>query len=461
MLHRICKTDHQLGKGTYKTAFATKKCVESTEEITDWTSSEPPNKLCIVEFKNKIRWVNPLTASDEIIKNSIEEFAEFKKKLKSDPAFDRGVYKIISKTSSSDKLREVMNIIKDYGNYFGSTKHININDLNPNTIKLLEKWYGISDDQFEITNELKKMHELNKIGITTNHSGGGAPPDTLTQLAPMLYQIRIDTLEIEPDRRVTKVNMGIPFSPDEIDSKFSEIINESVIKISYLVEKCGMSIKSLVQMVNYDKFSKIGEKIIEFIDTCVDLTHELNCDFKPENLCPQYNSIDEIESLSLLDIDAKFYIKNDDVEFQKNAKVFMKFMIFSYFAKYSQKIFPDWGISENDVREMLKFFYQDTYMIYRYNPINMIWHYMDGTNPANIFDNYEFMYHDEIKKHFPSEEKLISSFEHTFIYIRPKSAPEGSLSSILKVPKPFPKMEGGKSKKHKKKTSTSRRRRKN
>lgn len=419
----ICKTEKRLGNGTYKMAFSAKKC-DDNKSFYEWTSTEDPNKLCIVEFKNEIRWANPLTTSDE----SIAEYTEFKKKLKSDPIFDYGVYKFVS------ERRE--DVINKYGSYFASTKYINIAE-DVQSIELMEKWYRSSNDQFEIINELKKMHELNKIGITTIHSGAGAPPNETTPLAPMLYQIRIDTLE--PDNK-----LGIPFSPDNMDSEFFKVMNGSLIKISYLVEKCGMSI---IKFVEKDKYFKIGKKIIEFIDAYVDLTNELNCDFKPDNLCPQYNSDNEIESLSLLDIDAKFYIKDDDVNFRKHAKVFMKFMIFSYFRKYNHELFPDWGILPANVINMLKFFYSNTYMTYRYNPINMLWNYFDGMNPTNnaVEDDYEFMYYDELKRKFPSEEKLIQGFRYSILQI-----PKKSLGGSKKITRRY-KRKRSVSRKYKKK----------
>lgn len=455
-MNHICRTDLTLGSGTYKIAYATEKCKVETPK--DWTSDEDPKKLCIVVFKNRINWLNPTTSTDEE-----REYVEFKTKLKSDPKFDYGVYKIVVAVHMVDKLTQVVNILKDYGDYFGSTQKININDRNPHTIALLEKWYGFSDDQFEIMNELKKMSELNKIGLSVVHSGRGAPPESVSQLAPMLHQIRIDTIDLKDK----KIIIGTPFSPANMDEEFAKITNRTPVKILYLVEKCGMSIKALIQMVNFDRFTKIGEEIIKFIDLCVDLTHEINCDFKPENLCPQYTSDGmTIESLSLLDIDAKFYIKNDSPDFIMHAKVFMKFMIFSYIQKYSQKIFPDWGITETQVRDMLRFFYDDAYMVYRYNPLNMLWHYLVRMNPKYARDDYEFLYHDELKKYYPSADALIENFNGNISYVRPKVAVQGALSSLFPFPK-FSDMGGGikqrrrrsykvKSRKHKKKHQSRR-----
>lgn len=452
-MNHICRRDQTLGRGSYKIAYFTKKC--DVENPTNWTSDEDPNKLCIVTFKNAIYWLNPLTSNDEN-RDKDREYVEFKTKLKSDPKFDYGVYKIVVAITMIDKLIEVINILKDYSDYFGSTTKININNRNPHTIALLEEWYGLSDDQFEIINELKKMNELNKIGVSVVHSGGGAPPESTSHLAPMLHQIRIDKIDLKDQKNPKKI-IGTPFSPDKMDEEFSKITNRTPVNISYLVERCGMSIKSLITMVNFDRFTKIGEEIIKFIDLCVDLTHEINCDFKPENLCPQYTSDGTtIESLSLLDIDAKFYIKNDSPDFIMHTKVFMKFMMFSYIQKYNQKIFPDWGITETQVRDMLRFFYDDAYLVYRYNPLNMLWHYLVTINPENPQDGYEFLYHDKLKKYFSSADDLIKNFDGNISYIRPIVAVKGALSSLFPFPK-FSDMSGGtkqrrlKSRKHKKK----------
>lgn len=386
---KICKTNQQIGYGSNKIAFSAKICED--EDSTNWTSTRDPKDLCIVEFKNEIQWIT----DDE------KKYVEFKKKIKSDPKFDYSLHKFFSTNKKDSELM--------------------VFSTNKKDSDLLEKWYRNSNDQFDIVNELKKMHELNKIGITTTHSGAGAPPSETTPLAPMLYQIRIDTWE------KGQVIKGIPFSPYNMDSEFSKIPNESIITISYLVERCGKSLSNIILDMNDSKISQIGKKIIEFIDAYVDLTNELNCDFKPNNLCPQYNSNNEIVSLSLLDIDAKFYIKNDDANFRNHAKVFMKFMVFSYFRKYNHVTFPDWGISKASVVKMFIFFYDDAYMLYKYNPINMLWNYFDGLNPTDDFE-YQFMYYDDLKMRFPSAPELVKGFKYSISFI-PEKRKGGSKKS--------------------------------
>jgi hypothetical protein len=260
----------------------------------------------------------------------------------------------------------------------------------------LIKWFNENDEQFDYINELKKMNELSKLG-----------------LAPELYQIRI--------------NNEAPFSPDEMDAKIAEIKDGEPVQISYLVEKCGGDIATFINSIDNsrtfsysektEKTKEFIQKMCEFCDTLVDRTGWLNCDLKYENLCPIIAE-GKIVSIRLLDVDPKYSIeKKGNPDFSRHAKVFMKFFIFTYLLKRKQNYelsVSKWGVSDVEVREMIAFFYGMDYMIYEFNPINMMYHYLIQRHPLELKTKekhrYEFLEFDDLKKYFTTDEEMIAVF---------------------------------------------------
>uniref|UniRef100_A0A6C0I6V4 Uncharacterized protein n=1 Tax=viral metagenome TaxID=1070528 RepID=A0A6C0I6V4_9ZZZZ len=420
----ICKKKDYFARGNIKKAYDVKMCDAGTEP--EFTSDIEITQLCIV-FMTKIKWMTPSPAKYGT------QFIPFKTKVITNPKFKYNIRKLIDEhiTDNPDwETKEPKIPITDTNNYLEEFSEIN--NLN----RLID-WFDLNNEQFDYINELKKMNELGKLG-----------------LAPKLYQIRINN---EP-----------PFLPDEIDEKIKDIPDEQVVEISYLVEKCGMNIDKFIGRSgdrndlirrNHSQdelMSSLIKHICEFSDTYVERTKGVNCDLKYENLCPII--VDgEIISIRLLDVDPIYSVEeNGNPDFVKHAKVFMKFFIFAYlFKKTGVLLLPYWFFNKKncvfsnvEVREMIDFFYGMDYMIYEFNPINMMYNYLIKTHPLEIkkglerrkkeeerrkkeeeddedddYDDdeyeeeedegpkyeYKFLYFDELKSYFTVEE-IISVF---------------------------------------------------
>lgn len=313
----------RLGFGASKQAFTVEE--DSSDEEHNFTIPDGSDlgKFCIVKYTNPIQWRSDSTF--------MPKFIEFRTQMMSDPIFKRNVY----------------------------------NNLIPQTIQFVlhNNLYNIYKNQFECVAELKKMMAL-----------GDA-------FAPKLHQIRIDIVGQEP---------GTPFSPEEMDSQFEEIGNNKVVNISYLVERCDDSVIKFVSE-NIERKNEVARKMIEFVDSYVETFGELNCDIKSENFCPRI--VDgRIVSIRLLDVDPKFCIKGGDTpDFKQNAKVFMKYAFITHSVKWGQIIgkrrtinFGNMGITQHEVDAALRFFYRPEYMVYEFNPINMLYHYFVNSHPGNF-----------------------------------------------------------------------------
>jgi hypothetical protein len=135
-----------------------------------------------------------------------------------------------------------------------------------------------------------------------------------------------------------------------------------------------------------------------------------------------------------LDVDPKYAIeKKGNPDFSRHAKVFMKFLMFAHLRKRGAYFFR-WGVSDVEVREMIAFFYDIEYMIYEFNPINMMYHYLIKTSDE------EEIHFDNLKTKFPTVEEMIAVFEP---YIR-NAIPFDVPKTVFDVAK------GGKSRKSKK-----------
>ncbi len=410
-MKHICEDAH-IGSGTYKIAYSTKICDDAKSHY--FTSDVDPKELCIVKFKDAILLMNFTAPSPPV-----EQFYNFKMKLQTDTNFKYTMREMLfNKTLHLGKRDTPFIPPLEYSDFF--------KDKCP-----LMKIYGdLSDffynanEQFEMINELKQMHKLSSIGFIGNNSGGGgggggaAPTTHSSSFAPKLYQIRLDIVIIEQinngSENILKekiITHGTPFTPDKMDEEFAKIPNNSFVKVSYLIERCGESIKTYVNKFPYT-INAVGKKVSDFIDSYVDATNELNCDFKPENLCPKYEKsniktvLNEIESIQMLDVDTQFLISGEgkSPDFSKHAKVFMKFLFFSYFPKYTTIQFNDWHISKLEASDMIMYFLKREFMIYEYNPINMLYYYLIKKNA-----NEEYHYYDSLIK---NNVDVISLFRH-------------------------------------------------
>ena len=317
------KEFERLGSGASKQAFTIEEDITGERHNFTIPVGGDVTKFCIVKYTNPIQWRSDSTF--------MPKFIEFRTQMMSDPKFKRDVYNnLISQT---------------------------------NQFVLYNRLYNIYKNQFECVAELKKMMAL-----------GDA-------FAPKLHQIRIDIVGQE---------QGTPFSPEEMDSQFEETGNNKVVNISYLVERCDDSVIKFVSE-NIERKNEVATKMIEFVDSYVETQNELNCDIKSENFCPRI--VDgRVVSIRLLDVDPKFCIKGETPDFKQNAKVFMKYAFITHSAKWGQTIsrqrvrinFGNMGITQHEVDAAIRFFYKPEYMVYEFNPINMLYHYFVNLHPGNF-----------------------------------------------------------------------------
>ena len=108
--------------------------------------------------------------------------------------------------------------------------------------------------------------------------------------------------------------------------------------------------------------------------------------------------------------------------------------------------FYKWGISDVEVREMIAFFYGMDYMIYEFNPINMMYFYLIE-NPGEEKSDF-----DNLKTKFPTEAEMIAVFEPYIRNARPFDVPK----TVFDVAKGRKKRKSKKAKKAKKAKHTHR-----
>jgi len=393
-MNYICKK-HNIGSGTYKDAYSAQICHARIASPHDFVCDMHPAELCIVEFKDAILFINFTTSKSSVIK----EFYKFKMKMLTDAEFKHTINEILNDELFNNEKPFIPP--QEYSDFFKNECPF------VNKMEYLNEFFDKGNKQFELINELKQMHRLGSIGVGNNSGGGGgaAPITHLSSFAPKLYQIRLDIVIIEKINNGSGtilmekiITYGTPFTPDKIDEEFAKIPNNSFVKVSYLIERCGESIKTYVKDNPYTT-NDVGQKVSDFIDSYVDATDELNCDFKPENLCPKYkksnvnDQIKSIESIQMLDVDTQFLISENSTIFSRHAKVFMKFLFFSYFEKYTIAKFNNWHVSQSEVSDMINFFLKKDFMIYEYNPINMLHHYL-----IKIKSDKEFPHYDSLLK---------------------------------------------------------------
>ena len=417
MSKSICKGRY-LSEGGEKEAYNAKMCDVTT--ATDFTSDLDPAQLCIVEFP-RFEWTNPETATEHAVGK--KQLMNFKRKLTYDPQFKYDMVKLIAEEMKKKRWKK--NGV-EFENYTiePPEKYSAFFDANPKIKELffLKNWEDVNNCQIDFVNELKIMHEL-------------------VDLVPRLYQIRI--------------NNDAPFSPDEIDAKFAQIADQKNIKISYLVEKCDINIEEFLRK-NIRQIGDVGQKINE----CVETIKELFCDFKYMNLCPKYNAANEIVSMRIIDVDPKYIITGNAPVFIQNARVFMKFLLFSHFTKSTGFKFPNWFVTQEEVDTMIRVFYSSEYMKYEFNPINMLYHYLikipldsDSDSDSDSSPEYDFPSYDKLKTKYTTVESIVALFKP---WIRSIPAPiqkegdgkQDSLGGSKKKRKSKSKKQKGKKRNH-------------
>lgn len=414
----ICKGGY-LSEGAEKQAYNAKICDATT--ATDFTSDLDPAQLCIVEFP-KFEWTNTETATEHV--ESKTQLMNFKRKLTYDPQFKYDMVKLIAEEMKKKGWEK--NGVK-FNNYTiePPKKYSAFFDANPKIKELffLKNWKDAFNYQIDFVNELKIMHEL-------------------ADLVPRLYQIRIDN--------------DAPFSPDEIDAKFAQIPDKKQVRISYLVEKCDINIEKFLK-TNPRKIGDVGQKINE----CVDTIEEVFCDFKYMNLCPKYNGANEIVSMRIIDVDPKYVISSNSPDFIRNARVFMKFILFSQVMKSTGLVFPNWFVTEKEVDTMIRFFYSFEYMKYEHNPINMLYHYLirrpldsDSDSNSDSSPEYDFPGYDKLKTKYTTEKSIINLFKPWIRIIPAPIQKQDSLGGSKKKRKSKSKKQKGKKRNHTLKRNT-------
>jgi len=470
-IKHICKEDYPFERGKQKEAYTAKECV-------NFTSDKDPSKMVIVNFRDKIKWISTKDSLREQRTRHREQILKFKTKIINEPQFKYGIKKLIDnyiaenpewdkkkkeaeeaerkkaeakrkkaeaeeaerrkaeeeaerKEEEEEERRQAEETAEERerkkteeeAEKEAERKKVAIQDF-PEIINIetLVNWFENYDEQFDIINELKKMIELGKMG-----------------LAPIIYQIRI--------------NNGAPFSPDEIDAQIAKLPDNEHVQISYMVEKCGGDNRYISDIFMFIyryplKDDDVARKICEFCDEFVDKTESVNCDFKYQNLCPMIvetkdkrdRESHEIVSIRMLDVDPKFTIeKKGDPVFSRHGKVFMKFLMFAYLTKKGAS-FSKWGVSEVEVREMIAFFYGMDYMIYEFNPINMMYYYLIVKTPGK-----EKIGFDILKTKFPTDAEMIAVFEAYIRIARPFNVPK----TVFDVAKGRKSKKGRKSRKSK------------
>lgn len=196
---------------------------------------------------------------------------------------------------------------------------------------------------------------------------------SILDLAPALHQIRIDKVSASGK----DVEKGVPFPPTELSAKKTEISNsKNYFTVSYLVEMCGEGVDAFLKKYPL-KVAQVGEKFNDFAEKMVTKTGSANMDLKPANMCAKYNkTTGEIESISLLDVDPIFSISSKTADFQKHAKIFMNFLFFSFCLRYRKIKFPDWYLTKDDVREMIRFFFAEEFTKKYHHPNGMLCYYL-------------------------------------------------------------------------------------
>ena len=341
------------GEGGSKIAFYVDEEADEnkkTEYCFTLPNDSAVSNFCLVEYKKTIEWIE-----------ETEELKKFKLLMQNDP-----VFKYNNDKYNDSKYNNIDQNDPEFGEY-----------IKFRQFRELYKLYIKHEDQFRCIAELKKMYKMS---------------DTH---APKLEKIKVDDVtHLDPDEHVP----GIPFSPEDMDFEFRGLDSGSSIKISYLIERCD---KSVVEIVFEDESKKdeVCAKIIEFIHSYVNTFNELNSDIKSENLCPTIVN-GSVKLIRLLDVDPDFSIKcygkdvtDKDIKlFNHHAENFIKYAFITHSVKIGDKVngkrqtinFGNLGLTQHDVDEMIKYFYDEKYMVYDNNPNAVLYHYYVSDHPYNF-----------------------------------------------------------------------------
>lgn len=383
-----------LGSGASKEAFAIEQVPIDKHDSHNFTipDIEELVKFCIVKYKRLINWRNQFTP----------EFLTFKQKMDSDPMFR---FFIENGMTHHELLKTKY---KDF-----------MSRINPNAFVFYKNLLNQHREQYECKNEVMEFIHLGE------------------SFAPKLLQIRID----ETDRDGTITNYGRPFSPEEIEEKIKEL-NIPYSIVSFLIERCDSGLIEYVK-AHRDEENSIGIKVVNFINAFVNVHKKLNCDIKPENLCLKIGDAGKIESVRLLDVDPDFNISGKTSEFMRNSKVFMKLLFFGYFKRRFDYKFENWRVSQEEVVEMIRFFYTDKYMIYAKNPINSLYHYLIHDHPNKFLNRsepipYAFFQHNSLFNYFKTPDEMANFFMKVISEIEEVALPPVKVDGKSKA------LEGGK-----------------
>ncbi len=337
-------------------------------------------KVCMVEYKDLFLIEKFIEAQD---------YTEFTEKMHYDIDFKfyMDFYRKLTKKKEDNDYESYLK--ENHLEFLEYIETKNDNDLRRDNY-YLDKLVGVyskNEDFFNCIAELAKMHEF---GIRS--------------LSPKILKIRIVLGTInEEENKFTPEYYGIPFDPSSnIKEQIIKLIRANIesyedetithFQISYLMEKCD---EDIVQYYNNIADPEIKQKFLEdmgnaindFVEKFVDQTSELNCDFKLANLCPNYSNGNI--SVNILDIDPRYSIRNldNDPNFNKHAKTFMKFLVFVQ----SDLFFTDWFVTQKEVDDMIVFFHDIKYSKYDYNPINMLYFYI--VDKSDFLTFTKLLYH--------------------------------------------------------------------
>lgn len=383
-----------IGKGTFKRAFSVEKSTDppNLNNYKIPSTSDPAN-FVIVVYKKKFDIA-------EYIKTRDPDFVIFKNMIDSDPELKFYIMHVLSYDQKTPTFISYKNLLTN-GTLPPEQDFTDIIKKGEVLKKMFKQFDDLCDtyieneDLFDCVNELTELFDL----------GGGG-----NKLSPQLFGISVITLI---------KNIEIPFLlPSDIYKEIDKLIasvsklkrQPAFFRISYLIEKCGTTIvdqyKSQSATDRKPFLTDMGHAINAFVEKFVNAKNKLHGDLKIENLCPDYSKT-PIE-VNLLDVDPNYSISNDgNPEFSKHAKVFMKFLVFAHANTYYGILFPEWFVTQQEVDDMIVFFYQKKYLKFVFNPVNMLYYY--------LHDNTQFYNYSELLKYYsPQNSDRMSSLKLKF-----------------------------------------------
>lgn len=449
-----------IGNGSFKDAFA----VVNAANTRNPANIKVPlgtdvNAICYVEYKD------PFDISKYIEMNSNVDFPLFKFQMQNGPDFKFYVRYFLDlqndynnltvrKNNQLYQIKDADRLINDQYKHLITSQpekdFLLVQRIKYNVFtnkRQLRSIYIKNKDLFECIDELTKMYELGIVG-----------------LSPRLIKIRIILGTLNKVSFIP-IHYGEPFDPTEdINVKINELIMQHAsaatthFKITYLMDRCDEDIykyyKKIGDPADKEQFlADIGYSINEYVENFVNNQNALNTDSKISNLCPNFSTIKP--TVIGLDNDPKYIIPNiyKDANFNKHAKTFMKFSIFALFYKNTKQNinFPNWFVTQQEVDDMITFFYRFEYLKYTFNPVNMLYFYivysekfLEYTNLESYYDPTSADGMDRIKRKFivppgaergnSSSSSKVFSFNNSIATSIQQSSKTGGGSGILTQP---------------------------